>query len=90
MCRHKNSDKVKLKTGRKRTLWPHILAVLKTKTSHRFPMRLTDITATVNEQFEQSYLLGAVSRSIRREIREGAPVREIRTGRNKGFYWGGK
>jgi hypothetical protein len=90
MCRHKNPNTPRLKTGRKRTLWPHILAVLKTHASRQHPMRLMDITATVNEQFEQSYLLGAVSRSIRREIREGAPVREIRTGRNKRFYWGGK
>lgn len=90
MCRHKNTSTVKLKTGRKRTLWPHILAVLKAHADRKHPMRLTDITATVNEQFDQSYLLGAVSRSIRREIREGAPIREIRDGRNKGFYWGGK
>jgi hypothetical protein len=90
LCRHKNPDKVKLKTGRKRELWPHILAVLKTHANRKHPMRVTDITATANEHFERSYMLTAVSRSIHREMREGAPIREVREGKTKGFYWEGK
>jgi hypothetical protein len=90
MCRHKNTNNGKLKAGRKRELWPHILEVLKTYAGRRHPMRVTDITATVNEQFGQNYMLTAVSRSIHREMREGAPIREVREGKTRGFYWEGK
>jgi citrate synthase len=89
LCKPKNPSAAKFKPGRKRELWPHILEVLKTQADRQHPMRVTDITATVNEQFQRSYLLSAVSRSIRREMREGAPIREVREGKTRGFYWGG-
>jgi hypothetical protein len=89
LCKPKNPSTAKFKPGRKRELWPHILEVLKTQADRQHPMRVTDITATVNEQFQRSYLLSAVSRSIRREMREGAPIREVREGKTRGFYWGG-